>query len=497
MANTPRLVPDNNFPKDVMKASVQVPNDPSNAPLNGGYLTIQIASSADGITPWGVSVSKRDQELRKFWPTESFLAGTLLNVCLRNSTYDWRIQGSSPAVETAVTDMLTAALSGDTFGWLPFVQKFSQDLYSQDNGAFIELIRDQPIDANSRFKGPLAPVIGIANIDSGQCQRTGNPEIPVVYTDREGNKHWLKWYEVIPFSDFPSPIQSMNGVGVCSISRALRLAQIIRSVAMYKDEEVSGRNIRKINIVGGVSNSQIDDAIKRTNEAADNKNFSRFIEHVILASLDPDKPVSVETVELASLPEGYDYDQEMQWYVAGLALDFGIDYQELAPLPGGNIGSASQSIMLHKKSSGKGPRSWMDSLSAAFMNYGVLPRGSKLIFNDKNEQEEMEKQEIRTKASEEAAIIVNAKIFPPQVVAQSLIRRGIYDQEDFDNTPPEWWKNAEEALANEAKGQPVGNRGGNTVAEDAKRTGANGAPNPKTGGRLRKAISEWLPFQSK
>jgi hypothetical protein len=175
----------------------------------------------------------------------------------------------------------------------------------------------------------------------------------------------------------------------------------------------------------------------------------------------------------------------MQWYIAGLALDFGVDYQEFAPLPGGQIESSAQSATLDRKSSGKGPRNWMDSISEGFMNYGVTPRKTNMIFNDKNEQEEMERQAVRTKASEEAAMIVNAKIFPPETVAKSLVRRGIYEQADLDETPPEWWKAALEAAQNEAKGQPVGARGGNTIAEDAKRQDT-GKPKETVGGRLKK-----------
>lgn len=486
MANTPKLIPEEQFPREAISASVQKQPPPENS-FQGGFLTIGLASVADNILAWGVNTKRRDQQLREFWPTESFLAGAIATVSFRNAGFDWEIRGSSDRVNTAVTDMLLRAIGRDKVGWSEFVKNFSQDLYTQDNGAFIELIRDPGMDANSKFKEAQAPVIGIAHLDSGKCVRTGNIETPVLYEDREGKIHKLQWYEVIPFSDFSSSIEKMNGVGYCSVTRALRLAQIMRSIAIFKDEEVSGRNIKKINIVGGVGRTQIEDALARTTEKANNMGNIRYVEHSILASLDPEKNVSLVTVDLAELPEGFDYDQEMQWYISGLALDFGVDYQEFAPLPGGNIGSSAQSSMLDRKSSGKGPRNWMDSLVEGFRNYGVLPRNTKMSFNDKNEQEEMERQAVRTQASEEAAIIVNAKILPPQVVAQSLVDRGIYSQKDFDAVSPEWWKKAMDALGNEGNGQPVGARGGNTIAEDAKRQNT-GKPSQTSGGRLRK----WL-----
>lgn len=482
--NVPKLAPENQFPIPALEESIQKQPSAQNS-IGGATLILNIASSADFILPWGENVKFRDQQLRKYWPTESYLAGAVTNTCMRDAAFDWEIQGPSQKVIQAVTEMLLSAIGRDMIGWVPFIHLFSQDLRTQDNGAFLEPIRDPGMDANSKFKGPMAPVIGIAHLDSGACQRTGNVEYPVLYTDIEGAQHKLQWFQVIPFSDFPSPIQRMNGVGICAVTRALRLSQIIRSVAIYKDEEVSGRNIKKINVVGGVSNVQIDDAIKRTVERADNKGNMRFIEHVVLASIDPEKPVSVETIELASLPEGYDYDSEMQWFIAGLALDFGVDYQEFAPLTGG-IGSSGQSSTLNKKSYGKGPRNFMDMLSNAFRNYGVMPRGYRMVFKDKNQEEEAEMQEVRTRAAEEAAILVNSKIFPPEVIAQMLVDRGIYPQSALDNTPEEWWKLAMEAAKNEANPkQSIGSRGGNTTAEDAGRTDGN-KPRTRTGDRLRK-----------
>jgi len=230
MTNVPQLAPEEQFPKEAIRESIQKQPTAVN-PFQGGFLTIGLASVADQITTWGKNTKRRDQQLRDFWPTESYLAGAVATVSFRNAAFDWQIKGGSDRVNQAVTDMLNHAIAGDKVGWTEFARKFSQDGYTQDNGMFIELIRDPGIDANSKFKGERAPVIGIATLDSGQCIRTGNIETPVLYEDRDGNLHKMKWYEVIPFSDFPSAIEKMNGVGYCAVTRALRLAQIMRSIA--------------------------------------------------------------------------------------------------------------------------------------------------------------------------------------------------------------------------------------------------------------------------
>lgn len=479
MANVQRLAPENQFPAEAIQQSYVETPPTADTMWQGGVYTLLLASAADGITQWGLNTKRRDNELRKFWPTEPFLAGAVATVSFRNASYDWEIQAKSESLIQAVTDMLHRALAGDKIGWLEFIKKFSQDLYTTDNGAFIELIRDPGIDANSKFKEAMAPVIGIGNLDSNECVRTGDPEYPVLYTDRNSVLHKLKWYEVIPFSEFPSAIERMNGVGYCSVTRTLRLAQIMRSMEILKDEKITGRNIKDIHLIGGVARSAIEDAVKRTTEQANNAGNVAYIENVILASLDPEKPVSTATVSLASFPDGFDYDTDMQWYVAGLALNLGVDYQELAPLPSGNIGSSAQSVILSKKTSGKGPRNWMDSLTEGFVNYGVLPRNTKMIFNDKNEQEELEKQEVRTKAVEEAAMLANAKIFPRKVIAQSLVDRGFY--KSMDDIPEEFWNDENNVDRNTV------DRSGNTTGEDAKRRDT-GKTSETVGDRLRKRL---------
>jgi len=295
------------------------------SPWQGGSIILAFASAADMITQWGKNTRKRDRELRDFWPTEPYLAGAVATVSFRNAAFDWEIKSKSDTLSLAVKEMLDRAIAGDKIGWTDFVKKFSQDLYTTDNGAFIELIREEGVDANSKFKGAMAPVIGISHLDSNQCIRTGNAEVPVLYEDRDSVLHKLKWWQVISFSDFPSAIERMNGVGYSSVTRALRLAQIMKSMEIFKDEKIGGRNAKEINVVSGVSRTDIEDAVKRTKEGANNQGNVRYIDNVVLASLDPEKPVSVATISLASLPDGFDYDQEMQWFIAGLALNFGVD----------------------------------------------------------------------------------------------------------------------------------------------------------------------------
>ena len=71
MPNVPKLQPDDQFPKQAIAESIQVQPEPE--AYSGQFLTLLLASAADYITPWGMNQVRRDQQLRDFWPTESYL----------------------------------------------------------------------------------------------------------------------------------------------------------------------------------------------------------------------------------------------------------------------------------------------------------------------------------------------------------------------------------------------------------------------------------------
>jgi hypothetical protein len=348
-------------------------------------LTLHMASMADIITPWGKGVMRRDRELRDFWPTENMLAGAIGGVCMRNSAFEWKVEGPK-LTRDATTFMLHSALAGTVQGWMPFISAISLDMLTQDNGAFFELIRTE--------NDPTSAVVGIGHLDASRCLRTSDPYYPVIYTDIKGNLHKLAWYQVISMSDLPSAIEEMYGVGYCAVSRVLRASQILKELATYKLEKVSGRFTRAIHIVGGLGKKDLDDIQTSEEEKADNKGLTRFIMPMILASLDPEKPVSHVEIPLASLPDGFDLDQELKWYIATLALGIGSDYQDLAPLPGGGIGSSNQSEILHKKSRGKGPAFFMNYLRDVFKYRGVVARTVDFLFYEQDLGADKEKAEL-------------------------------------------------------------------------------------------------------
>lgn len=350
------------------KSVVKTPGAEENAQPSAPFLFL-VSSVADSITPWGTNVKLRDKELREFVVSEPVISSALYSTSVRNASFEWEIVPANPEgpdpknTRLAVERMLKASNRGQ--GWKPLMLKTCFDLYSSDNAVFWELIRAED--------NPRSPVLNIAHLDSGMCFRTGDPGVPVMYQDRYGVLHYLKWYQVMTIEEFPSPIESMFGVQLCAVSRALRASQILRDIEIYKHEKVSGRWAKSIDFIGGVSRTELEDAYKRAASFLDNAGLQRYGHHIIVPGIDPTNTLSRETIDLASLPDNFNFDEEMKWYIAILAMAFGVDYQEFAPLPSGALGSGQQSEILHMKTRGKGPAMIMGLFESILNDNRILP----------------------------------------------------------------------------------------------------------------------------
>src|SRR3990170_3758640 len=211
-----------------------------------GHFLISLASMSDAFSPWGVQPALRDEQLRRFWPTEPWVASAVSSLAARNGAFSWTLEGPTRTCN-AIQDRLHASNFGR--GWINLIHQISVDLMTQDNGAFVEIIREGD--------SPTAPFIGLAHLDASRVTRTGNLEYPYVYVDREQAQHKLAWWQAFDITDFPSPLETHNGIQLCAVSRLLRYAQIFRDVAVYQHEKVSGRQPGALHIVSGVSTQSI------------------------------------------------------------------------------------------------------------------------------------------------------------------------------------------------------------------------------------------------
>lgn len=390
-----------------MDVNGSVIKEPPQFSSPGTEYIFYLATVADDMPAWGSNPIERDRKLREFWPSEPILASALYSTAARYAGFQWTLKGPERQVNI-VNRVFRGSEQGK--GWTTLMLKTLVDLFSQDNGAFIEIVRT----SNSS----TAPCIQLNHLDAGRCIRTGRAEEPVVYYDRIGVPHYLKWYQVVTLEEFPSPQESMFGMQYCAVTRLLRSAQILRDISIYKREKIGGRFNRAIHLVSGIHQKALDNAIREKAADADAQGLIRYVNPIVIGSLDPTANVKVATIELASLPDSFNEDTNMKWYVNQLALAFGGDYQDFAPLPAGNLGTSEQSETLHLKSRGKGPRLFMQLGENIINNHGIIPATVNFTYGEQDIAETIETAQLRKLRAEERKIRLDSGEITPEIARQ-------------------------------------------------------------------------------
>lgn len=401
------------------------PRSQADRPASPSFV-MWLGAQADGFSQWGVAPKLRDAQLREFFPKEALLAGAMATVSARNAALSWKVTGHE-ATADAAQGLLNNANNG--MGWEDFISKLSLDLYSTDTGAFVELVRTG--------NGPDYPVFGINNLDSTRCYPTGVPEFPVLYEDTNGRMHRMPWYTVVQLLEMPSAktptfAGAFYRLQYCAVTRVLRYAQIAQSIATYTDEKIGGRFMRAVHLISGVDESHVRDMLATANNAADQQGLTRYMTPAIVGSVDPAAQVKHEVVELATLPDAFNSKEEREGYILALALCFLTDYGEFAPLPGGGLGTASQSQTMNEKSRGKGPGLFQKLILRLINQHGVLPTNVEFEWDEADLEADAKEQEIRsTRATTRQTRIASGEL-DTQAAREIALEDGDLTQQQFD-----------------------------------------------------------------
>jgi len=422
---------DNPIPSEQQIMSVQ--DRSVDALGNDAPIVFWLAGLADTMPAWGNPM--RDDELDKFWRSEPMLAGAVASMAFKLAALDFKLKGPQKTVNK-YERMLRNADFGN--GWSNFIIKLLTDVLTRDNGGFIEILRTNRNDLS-------LPVQGIAHLDSSRCTRTGDPDVPVVYRDNKTYElHQLKWFQVATLADMPSAQEIRRGLGFCAVSRVLSAAQYLKSVGIYKREKVSGKRVPGLIFTSGVRSGAVHEAVREAMEGQRQEGLSVYTKPIIIAGPDPSVPVDAKLIALSGLPDGYNEDDVMKWYIATLAMAFGTDYTEFAPLPGGGMGSSAQTTTMASRSRGKGPGLLMELIEHA-MNWHILPGNVEFEFAATDPQAETERINLKFLRSRDRNL---------RVASQELTARQALELAVMDGDAPESFLNPGSDLR-QAAGIPV------------------------------------------
>lgn len=373
------------------QASIQTtPTFPQSAG-SSAFIVNWLASNNATIPPWWSPA--RDVRLRSFWKEVDYLAGSVYTMVSKMTAIPNKIIPRDVTVKKYAeqAEFLTNVLAitpGKGEGWVGEYGKFVEDLLTQDNGAFLEVIG---------LGDPAGAIIGqpisFAHLDSFRCQRTGDPIYPVIYQDISGKRYKLHFTRVMFASQMTSPIKEMYGVGLCAISRVLNVSQTLLDMLIFKQEKMGSRPHREIIITqGGLDPADLAIAFVRADEEMSNQGLSRYSKIVIGGSSTLPQ-ADVKTVELSNLPDGFNEENNIVYGMATIALAFGVDARELFPAMSSGA-TRADALLQHLKQRGKGPGQILQ-LTEQMFNYKFVPPHLKFEFDFQDDAQDRQVAEIR------------------------------------------------------------------------------------------------------
>lgn len=409
-----------------------MPGDDGGIYGNVMQLLVNMSTAADRFIPPSYFPGARDMQLRRFWKHESIMAGGIYTMTSRVSSLDHDILSEQPRKKKEAQDLLKRCEFEQ--GFHVFTQKVVQDVLTQDNGAFVELV------GRGRADRPLiGPVTDFHHIDSAQCYRTFNPEYPVLYQNpQDGTLHKLHKTRVAYFSQMTLPDEQARGIGFCAVSRALQIAQYIRDVMQYKAEKVGGRFTRALGYGKGFRKEDLKAALEINEQTGKAAGFLlyRGIPFILPPGGNMVGDVSLGMLDLASLGDGFVYQDEITTYVYILALAFGTDARDFWPatVSGATKGDAAVQNM---KARGKGYADIIQALEFLITTriLQTLSKSLQFIFDFVDDEQDEQEARIHETRMRTISAAKRDGIITPEEARMQAIHFGILAEEALTANP--------------------------------------------------------------
>ena len=360
---------------------------------------------------------QRDMVLRATTLFETFWANAVAIACTKAASMSFDVDG--PALRVRRVQEMMVQWSGPSKGYVPSQQRAVHDFTCTDNGEFHEIVRASGA-AGSR-------VIGLVNLDSLRCQRTGDPEIPVLYRSLDGCLHELHWWQVIAMSDQEDPGDGWFGVGHCAAERAYRQIYKQAAVEQYFEEKITGSGATEIELVK-VNEQKLKDA-KAVADAEKAAKGAVYFQGKILIPVMTDGEITGYTIKLKGMPDGFDRKQELDIAQLAYANALGLVLTDLQPLQGQGLGNGAQSVILEEKAQGRGQAARRKQLIHN-LNQLVAPADVTVFFTETDLRDEKTKADIsKTRADTRSVQVASGEI-----TAQQSLQMAV----DSDDAPREF-----------------------------------------------------------
>lgn len=296
------------------------------------------------------------------------------------------------------------------------IAKVVQDFLLTDNGWFVEIARAS--------KSPNSKVQALYHLDSFRCFRTGNLDFPVLYLDWEGTWHKLRGDQVIFGSDMPSPRARMWSRGRCAASRVFQTIVKTSAIEVYFREKITGSRALALHFIMGVSPQQLKDATETAEAERVRKGHVVYKGAVMVPMMPSDKGLSVATIDLASVPDGFDVNEERKDAYLRYANAIGIPVQDIQPLSGQGLGTGTQSIVLDEAAEGQGLAYFVKDFEAK-INELVMPKPTIFQIKANDIRDQKAKADLQKVKADTVVAMLGGGAINQQMALQILVDEGV------------------------------------------------------------------------
>jgi len=364
----------------------------------------------------------RDEWLSEIWKIEPHFSGIIDQIVLVDSARPWTFVGGKKQVNLYANILHNA---NDGMGWRHYMRQSSLAYRTTDLGVICELGR----------QGKGGPLRAIYFTDPTRCKLSGKPDNPLWYYPGSGRYQKRQLWSRDDFfhiTSLPSINEKFHGLGYCATSRAFQLVKLLYGVLMHDQEMVGAKMPRGLLFLNGIEQDQWEQAMDARDAQMTQAERDYFGGVFVLASVAGD--AGGQLMALSMLPDHFDRESFINLTVYGYSLVTGYDPREFWPVSSGQLGTARETEMQHKKSATKGtlelPHAWQERFQQ------LLPDTLHFSFQERDTDAETHLAELATVWAEVARLLYDADkqgregLLDSDRALSLLVEHGII--------PPEW-----------------------------------------------------------
>ena len=325
---------------------------------------------------------------------EALWASAMAIATTKAAAWGWEVESTIPLRRKKAHDILMNSTAGVFTGFVPFISAHLRS-FLLTGKAVVEIERESKAVGSS--------VVALHHLNPLRCLFTDDPKTPVLYYDRLGQIHELKWWQVMLFGDNVDPTEGEYSLVMGSAERAYVQIATMAAVDRFLYEKVTGTRALSIEFIQGITRKTLEDALVSSDHEMERRG-SLLYKGVVTVPIPGDIPMNRVSIPLAEIPDGFDAKGMRDYATIVYAGATGMDVNDLDPrlAQARNLGSGAQSIVIAEKAKGKGLAAWRTQW-ANNMNLWVLDDKTTFTFHEENLDDMAKKADIGMKRAQKRA----------------------------------------------------------------------------------------------